>query len=178
MRLSPLPAEEWDDNTRAAFRGLLPRDRRNPEGAGTAMSTLARHPDLAAAYMPLGVHLNFRSTLSDRVRELIILRVAHRRRSDYIWSHHQRSATAVGLSDTEIEAIRGGCLPDLFDQAVLDAVDELDDSAGLTDHTWAALSNYLDEQQRMDLVFTAGGYTLLAVAYNTFGIEPEVEAPR
>ncbi|MQY26023.1 carboxymuconolactone decarboxylase family protein [Nocardia aurantia] len=173
MRLPPLPAEEWDDRTREAFRSLLPRDRRNPEGAGTAMATLARHPDLAAAYLGLGVHLGFRSTLSPRMRELVILRVAHRRRSTYVWAHHAHSAAAAGLTDPEIEAIRAGHLPDPREQALITAVDELDGNSDLTDHTWATLGEFLDEQQRMDLIFTIGCFMMLTVAYNTFGVEPE-----
>ena len=46
MRLVPLPAEQWDDEVPLALTGMLPRNRHNPEGAGTALSTLVRHPDL------------------------------------------------------------------------------------------------------------------------------------
>lgn len=56
---------------------------------------------------------------------------------------------------------------------MLDAVDELDEESRISDATWAALCEHFDERQRMDLVFTIGGYGLMAMAYNTFGIEPE-----
>src|SRR5206468_286774 len=79
MRLPPLPEDRWDDRTRDALRPLLPRQRRNPEGAGPAMSTLVRHPDLTEAFLGFSVYLLFRSSLPPRVRELAILRVAHRR---------------------------------------------------------------------------------------------------
>ena len=42
MRLPPLPEDQWDERTRAALAALLPPDRRNPQGAGNAMATLAR----------------------------------------------------------------------------------------------------------------------------------------
>ena len=32
VRLTPLPADQWDDEVRGAFKGMLPRDRQNPEG--------------------------------------------------------------------------------------------------------------------------------------------------
>nr|MDT0526248.1 carboxymuconolactone decarboxylase family protein [Streptomyces sp. DSM 41633] len=60
-----------------------------------------------------------------------------------------------------------------LDQLVLDSVDELDGQSEISDGTWTALSEHLDERQRMDLVFTIGGYGLMAMAYNTFGIAPE-----
>jgi hypothetical protein len=48
----------------------------------------------------------------------------------------------------------------------------------VSDQTWAVLSKRLDEQQRMDLIFTIGGYTALAMALNTFGVEVEVDRKR
>jgi 4-carboxymuconolactone decarboxylase len=64
---------------------------------------------------------------------------------------------------------------DPLDQAVLTAVDELEVDSNVSDATWAALSEHLDERQRMDLVFTIGSYGLLAMAFNTFGVVPEQE---
>ena len=46
MRLPPLPGDQWDERERAALAGLLPEHRRNPRGAGNALATLVRHPDL------------------------------------------------------------------------------------------------------------------------------------
>ncbi|MGH3968862.1 MAG: carboxymuconolactone decarboxylase family protein, partial [Mycobacterium sp.] len=79
MRLSPLPADQWDDAARRAMAGLVPEERRNPRGAGNLMATLARHPDLARAFLRFGGYLLTSSTLPPRVREQLILRVAHRR---------------------------------------------------------------------------------------------------
>ena len=58
---------------------------------------------------------------------------------------------------------------------MLRAVDELGDTCNLSDRTWARLGEHLDERQLMDLVFTIGAYSLLAMALNTFGVEPEQE---
>ncbi|WP_063063074.1 carboxymuconolactone decarboxylase family protein [Nocardia violaceofusca] len=175
MRLPPLPADQWDDRTRGALAALLPRARRNPDGAGPAMSALARHPDLAEAYLGFGVYLLFRSTLPPRVREIAILRIAHRRQCAYEWAHHVAMADSTGLSDADVDGIRDGRLTGEFDRLLLAAVDELDEKSQLSDTTWAALSDYLDERQRMDLVFTVGGYAMVAMAFNTFGIQPDHE---
>ncbi|MEU8895982.1 carboxymuconolactone decarboxylase family protein [Nocardia sp. NPDC048505] len=175
MRLPPLPAERWDDRTRAAFRTLLPAPRRNPEGAGPAMSVLAHHPELTEAFLGFSVYLLFRSTLPPRVRELAILRVAHRTGCAYEWQHHAGFAATAGLSEADIAAVREGTAADAFDRVVLTAVDELLARTTLSDRTWAALGEQLADPQRMDLVFTVGGYSLLAMAFNTFGITPEHE---
>ncbi|MGV9800366.1 carboxymuconolactone decarboxylase family protein [Mycobacterium sp. NPDC003449] len=173
MRLAPLPAAEWDEEVRRALSVMLPEERLNPDGAGTALSTLARHPQLTKAFLRFSNHLLFRSTLDPRARELAILRIAHRRGCAYEWAHHVIMGKAEGLTDDDIAGIERGEAADPVDQAVLDAVDELDGQSLIADPTWAALSETFDERQRMDLVFTVGGYGLMAMAYNTFGIEPE-----
>src|SRR5690349_3569411 len=157
VRLGPLPEEQWDDRTRAALAALLPPERRNPRGAGNALATLARHPDLAAAFLPFNTRLLMRSTLPPRLRELAILRVARRSSCAYEWAHHARIAAKAGLSEPEIEAAGDGKVighqsgPDRgrldrsrLDRAVLAAVDELAEDSNLSDRTWSTLAGHLD----------------------------------
>ena len=175
MRLTPLPADQWDDDVRGAFKGMLPRERQTPEGAGTALSTLVRHPDLTKAFLGFNVYLLFRSSLPPRLREVAILRIAHRRHCAYEWEHHVELAEAEGLTDADIDGIRRGAATDEVDDLVLRAVDELDEKSNLSDGTWKALGEKLNDRQRMDLVFTAGAYAMLAMAFNTFGVQLEQE---
>jgi hypothetical protein len=77
------------------------------------------------------------------------------------------------LTPDEIDGIRTGGLGDGLDGLVLCAVDELERDSSVSDETWAGLRAHLDDRQRMDLVFTIGGYDLLAMAVNTFGVQPE-----
>jgi 4-carboxymuconolactone decarboxylase len=173
VRLSPLPADQWDDAARRAVASLLPEERQNPRDAGNLLATLARHPDLCRAFLRFNGYLLMSSTLPARVRELIILRVAHRRSCAYEWIHHVKLGKKAGLSDADIAAVQAGDPVDEFDRALLNAVDELDEKSNLSDRTWATLSDRLDDRQRMDLIFTVGGYTALAMGLNTFGVEVE-----
>ena len=140
MRLSPLPADQWNDDARHAVAGLLPEDRRNPHDAGNLLGTLVRHPELTRAFLRFSGYLLSNSTLPPRVREQVILRVAHRRGCVYEWSHHVALGKKAGLSDAEIAAIKSGDQIDEFDRGVLSAVDELDEKSNLSDHTWTTLS--------------------------------------
>lgn len=169
MRLQPLPAEQWDEATRQALSAMRGADTNN------ALSTFAHHPALAKAFLRFNVHLLMSSTLPPRIRELAILRVAHRRDCAYEWSHHVSMAKDEGITDDQIAAVCRGEAADKFDQSVLNGVDELDDKSQLSDETWAALGERLDDRQRMDFVFTVGCYTLLAMAFNSFGVELENE---
>ncbi|ASW89126.1 carboxymuconolactone decarboxylase family protein [Mycobacterium marseillense] len=171
MRLQPLPAEQWDEATQQALSAMRGADTNN------ALSTLAHHPKLAKAFLRFNVHLLTSSTLPPRIRELAILRVAHRRQCAYEWSHHFRMAKEEGITEDQIAAVQRGEARDEFDQAVITGVDELDEKSELSDHTWAALGERLTDQQRMDFVFTVGCYALLAMAFNTFGIQPEHATP-
>jgi 4-carboxymuconolactone decarboxylase len=173
MRLSPLPEDQWDERVRAALATLLPEKRLNPRGAGNALATLVRHPDLTEAFLAFSGHLLVRSTLPPRVRELVILRIARRRDCGYEWAHHVRMATKVGLTEAEIDAAGRGEATGELESTVLTAADELDDTSTLSDKTWSLLGEHLDEHQRMDLVLTIGAYCMVAMAFNAFGVEPE-----
>ncbi len=175
MRVPPLPADEWDDAVDHALSGMMPPERRNPEAAGNLLATLVRHPKLARAFLRFNGHLLYSSTLPPRLRELAVLRVAHLTNSEYEWRHHVRMGRDVGLTDEAIDGIQRGEATDELDSAILRAVDELQAKSVISDETWTALSEHLDERQRMDLVFTIGCYGALAMAINTFGVEPDQE---
>ena len=173
LRVAPLAADQWNDDTRRALSPLLPAERANPRDAGNVLATLVRHPALTRAYLTFNAHLLNDSTLSNRVREVALLRVAHRRGCDYLWAHHLPIAQRAGLTASDIEAIKGGAGAAEEDRLVVRAVDELDEESSISDATWTALTRRFDDRQRMDLVFTIGGYGLLAQAVNTFGVEQE-----
>lgn len=173
MRLTPLPAEQWNDDVVRALSVMMPPERAQPDTVGNMLATFARHPRLTKAYLTFNMHLLMTTTLPKRITETVVLRTAVCRGSDYLWDHHVPLATRAGISDDELGGIRSGVLPQELDAAVLAAVDELHSGAVVTDETWRRLSEHLDEQQLMDLVFTAGGYGTLAMAIETFGIEDE-----
>ncbi|MGE2835218.1 carboxymuconolactone decarboxylase family protein [Mycobacterium sp. SMC-4] len=173
MRLTPLPADQWNDDVVDALSVMMPRERAQPDLVGNMLGTFARHPRLTKAYLTFNVHLLMTTTLSKRVTETIVLRTAVVRKSDYLWDHHVPLARRAGLTDEDLDAVRSGEVPDRLDSAVVAAVDELHARSVISDPVWGELAVHLDERQLMDLVFTAGGYATLAMAIETFGIEDE-----
>jgi AhpD family alkylhydroperoxidase len=165
-RIPPLPYDQWDTEALSAISGgrkLRPNN---------VLGLLAQHPALARAFLTFNVHLLTASALPARTRELAILRIAWRRRCRYEWAQHVLIARRAGVTDEEIAGIRAG-------EATLisRAVDELDDDSCLSDETYRELAAELDDRQLMDLVFTIGTYGLLAMAFNTFGVELEPGLP-
>jgi alkylhydroperoxidase family enzyme len=176
VRLPPLPADQWDDEVDQALAVMLPKERRTPEKSSNILATFVNHPALIKEFLRFNVHLLFRSTLPARLRELAILRVAHRTESEYEWVQHVRMGKNEGLTDDDIGAVQRGEAADEFDRTVLAGVDELMDSYELSDATWAALGEQLDDRQRMDFVFTVGCYITVAMALKTFGVELDSES--
>lgn len=198
--IAPLPIAEWDKDVFEAFEPMRPpadsiyaqrKDDRKKGGARTAgaFGPLARHPALTKAWHHFNRHVLYCSTLSERVRELVVLRVAFLRRSEYEWAQHVPVALSVGISPEEIERIGRGGHPEPMgpmgsadvvgwtehDAAVLRAVDELHHDGVISAPTWRQLATQLDDRQLIDLVFTVGAYDTLALAFNCFGLEPDPE---
>lgn len=182
-RIPPRPAADWDAEVFDALSVLRPpgtarptpeqRDRARERPVSNLVGILSWHPGLTKAFLVFNNHL-FRSTLSDRVREMVTVRVAWLRRGEYEWAQHVQMARAAGMSETEIDAISEG--PDSgvwgpLDAALLRSVDEIVADRYVSDETWTLLAEHLDRKQLMDLVFTVGAYDMLAMACNTFGLE-------
>ena len=179
-RIPPRPSADWDAevlDALAALRppgsGRRPAEPRRERPASNILGIFSWHPALAKAFFAFNNHL-FHSTLSARDREMATVRVVWLRRGEYEWAQHVRMAKTAGLSDEEVDAISAG--PDSpawgpRDAALLRSVDEIVADRYVSDHTWKRLAGYLDREQLMDLVFTIGAYDLLAMAFNTFGLE-------
>jgi alkylhydroperoxidase family enzyme len=179
-RMEPLPVTRWPPEMRDALAVMPPPDAKfvltseGRPGGFNVLGALAHHPRLAKAFVTLQAHLLHTTSLTERQRELVILRVAALRRSDYEWAQHLFMARDAGLSDIEISWIVWG--PDAptwstEEAGLLRAVDELVREGVITDSTWACLSMHLDSQQILDVIFTAGSYAMLASMLGSLDID-------
>ena len=169
-RIAPLPPGEWNDEQRE----LLTRG--HPSRVLNVFATLARHQDLYRRWMPFANHVLFKSSLPPRERELAILRVGWLCRSGYEFHQHTRIGKQAGLSDEEIERLKGS--PDATgwteaESALLRAVDDLHGDQFISDETWQRLGKHYSTNQVIDLVFAVGQYTLVSMALNSFGVQIE-----
>jgi 4-carboxymuconolactone decarboxylase len=141
--------------------------------------TLLRHPGLFRQWTPFAGKL-LAGKLPARDRELLILRTGWLCQAAYEWGHHVWLGREAGLSDAEIERVKGG--PDLpgwssHDAALLRAADELHDRAGITDETWATLAATYDERQLVEMPMLVGHYQMVSYVINTLGIRGEAGVP-
>lgn len=184
VRLPPLPREQWGDSVRAAleagFPEVVPRffsngpdHKRLPNSLGTMLY----HPALAEGWLAFSKVLLREPVLGTRQREIVVLRLSWRARSNYEWIQHTRMAVKLGLTKEEVIALARDDV-DLttwapLEQAMIRATDELLDEHRIADGTWADLAEHLDEAQLVELVFTVGNYACLAWFFNSAGMEPD-----
>jgi alkylhydroperoxidase family enzyme len=185
-RLPPRPRADWDDDVRAAFRAAFAPEvaemfLTDDPGAAeppNVLSTLMHHPAIAGPVLRYNFVLLSRPALGERLRELVVLRVAYRTRAVYEWVQHVRLATAAGITPEEIDAIGrdepGGDWTPL-EADVLAATDQLLVHQRIDDATWNRLAAGLDRAQLVELVFVAGTYACLAMAFNSFGLRVDPE---
>lgn len=182
-RIDPLSVRDWPPEMRGALEALRPPNPRHPypvldenrPRALNALGTLARHPALARAFHSFNGHILYATTLSQRQRELLVLRVATLREAEYERRQHEVVGKLdAGLTDEEIAWVAEG--PDApgwseLDRALIQSVDELIGDGVVAAGTWAELSAELSTEQLMDVIFTVGAYETLAFAFRSFGIE-------
>ena len=144
------------------------------------MRTMAQHPDLMRRWMVFANHILGKSTLPVRERELLILRIGYLCQSGYEWGQHVLIARQASMTDDDIRACQtGSATPGLsdLDRLLFQATEELHEDAHVSDATWAGLSQHLNTQQLMDVVFTVGQYNLVSMALNSFGVQPDQGLP-
>lgn len=180
VRVPVIPQSEWTEEILAAMSVLPPIMQPQPGQVINALGVLANHPALAEAHLRFSLYFRFDSTLPGRARELLILRTAWLRGALYELSRHARNATREGITPEEIARVADGSEAsgwDAGDRLLLRAAEELCADHRVGDGTWAALGETRSLPEMMDIVFLVGAYDMLAMAFNTFGTEPEDDIP-
>jgi 4-carboxymuconolactone decarboxylase len=167
QRIPPLAPEEFTpevrqitDNLQRAV-GLVPNGK-VPEFVATQL----RHPKLHHAHTELALTL-MNGTISERDRELAVLRVGWLCQAPFEWNAHVTvGKRKAGLTTEDIERVTigsgaAGWSDD--DRAILKAVEEMIDDAMISEDTWTALAKRLSYEQLLELPILVGQY--LGVAY-------------
>jgi 4-carboxymuconolactone decarboxylase len=141
---------------------------------------MAMHtPDeLWAAQRSLGRACVLHTTITDRERELLILRVAYLSNSPYELHHHLSLAKTAGLTGAEIDAMRSGdyaCLA-AKDRALAQFVSEVVLDVSPSDKTLAAMREAFGDVQLFEVLAIVAHYMSIARQAAVSGIELDSEA--
>lgn len=169
-RIKPVDLDKIDDDQREALSPFLAR-------GGEVLNifrTLAHAPKALSAFLGWASYiLSKRNALSERDRELVILRTGFNCKSGYEWTQHVPIGIAAGLTADECERIKAGPDADGWaerDRAMLRATDDLTSDFFVSEASWAAL-DFLTDSQKMHLVMSVGQYTQVSMMLNSFGIQ-------
>jgi alkylhydroperoxidase family enzyme len=147
--------------------------------------TLVTHPALTDAMRPLGSYaLGRELTISLRQREIVIDRTCARCGCEYEWGVHIAFfAARAHLDRAQVISLTHGqptdpCWVDPADRLLIEAVDQLHDTADINDELWAALSRAYDARQLLDLLMLAGWYHAISFIARSARVAGESGAPR
>lgn len=143
--------------------------------------TLARNPRILRKIR----HANLldRGSLERRDRELVILRTTARCGSEYEWGVHVAVfARRFGLGEAEIAGTlhADGCDPRWSDKdrSAIRLVDELHETASLSDALWNELREHWSDDQIIELIVLTGFYHTIGFVTNSLRIALEPAAER
>jgi 4-carboxymuconolactone decarboxylase len=188
-RLKPVLPDDWKDavlDAVSAFPNgrdfVLSKWPKEIVGGANGLGTMLNHPALAKAFLIFNYHVSSASTISARVREILILRIGWLRQAEYEFLQHMIIGRRAGLTDADIECITRG--PDAsgwkdpVDADLVRAVDELHTQACIQKATWDRLGAVFNPQQIMDMIFAVGCYDVLAMVFKSYCVEIEAGVAR
>ncbi len=154
-----------------AFCKLAARRTRIPQAH--LFTTLGVHKPLLWTWLPFAGYLLYIGKLSRKDAELVILRVAHLRNSEYELQQHRRLARSRGI-DPELQAkiFEGPDAEGLTQRqrVLITATDEFVITRSMSPETWAALSGLYSRKQLIEFCTLAGQYDALAATIATLKI--------
>ncbi len=125
---------------------------------------LLNSPPVAEGWLAFLTAIRQKCKLSGRIRELVIMRVAVLNGADYEFVAHTPFALAEGISDAQIEALKGDRL-DAFDdveRSVIAYCDSMTRDIHVPQSTFDAVRPHFDERGLVELTATIAAYNLVS----------------
>jgi 4-carboxymuconolactone decarboxylase len=165
-RMPPIPADKYTEAQKKAaeeFAGGRGYEVRGP------FVPLIRSPEVMLRAKAMGDHLRFKSVLTPRLSEMIVLITAREWTQQYEWVAHHDIAMKAGLRKDIADAIADGRRPVGMaddEEAAYDISTEIQRTKRVSDPTWNKAIAKFGEQGVIDLLGINGYYTFLAMAMN------------
>jgi 4-carboxymuconolactone decarboxylase len=121
------------------------------------------NPEMHRGFASLSGRVHSASHLPARTRELVVLRVANLLGAEYERQQHERAARHVGVSESELAALRSGDI-DAFDGAERAALQWAGavERCAVDEAVWEEARRHFSEVELSDLTLLAGFYGLAA----------------
>jgi alkylhydroperoxidase family enzyme len=170
-RIAPLPESQWTDEHKQRIAKFFPIGT-----PGNSFKTLLNVPELVDRTMTFHNYITEDSSLSPRIRELLILRTAWLLGSDVIWRERVPFARKAGLTSEDMRRIAVGPAAtelDPFEANLLRMADQLFRNSFLNDAVFNIIAARYDTCNLMDVGMTVANFVSLALLYNNLGVQPD-----
>lgn len=137
---------------------------------------LLHSPPIASGWLALFTAIRQQSTLSGRLRELVILRIAALNGAEYEFKAHVPFALKEGLGQSQLDALKAGRAPEGLteaDEAALAYADAMTRTVRVPDPVFAAARRHLGERELVELTATIAGYNLVSRVLEALQIDHE-----
>jgi alkylhydroperoxidase family enzyme len=143
---------------------------------------LLHSPALAQTWFDHNAAVRGKTTLSGRLREIVIIRVAHLNGVDYVLAQHVPAlAMAEGLTLAECEALADWRATALFDpreRAALAYAEAMTLSTAVPDDVFAGVRRHFDDREIVELSVLIGTYIMHNRVMKALAIDLEPESNR
>jgi len=166
-RMPPIPSDKLTAAQQKAIEEF--KAARSADVSGPFIPLL-RSPEVMTRARAMGDYLRFKSALTPRLSEFVILLTARGWTQQYEWNAHAPLAAQGGLAADTIQAIADGRRPTKMaedEEALYALVDEIDRNRAVSDATYARAIAAVGEQGLIDAIAIHGQYTMLAMVLNT-----------
>jgi len=178
-RIAPLEPP-FEPTTAEQLRSMMP-----PGVPPIALfRTFVKNAPMTTAMQPWGRHQLGRSlAVGLREREIVIDRTCARCGCEYEWGVHVAFfAARAGLDDTQVASLThgtpgDGCWVEQRDRLLIRMVDELHDTADVSDPLWRDLRAHYEEAQLLDLLLLCGWYHAISFTARAARVPLEAGAP-
>ena len=138
---------------------------------------LLHAPGLASAWLDFNNAVRFQTSLGDRARELVIMRVAALNGADYVFDvHRSRYAEPAGVTRAQVEALRDWRKSGLFgpeESALLAYVDAMTRDVAVPDAVFKGLQAHFSVRAVVELTVLVAAYNMHTRVLKALDIDPE-----
>jgi AhpD family alkylhydroperoxidase len=138
---------------------------------------LLHTPALASAWFDFNNAVRFQASLDDRLRELVIMRVAALTGCDYVWKVHETQyAAPAGVTPREVEALRDWRTSGVYgerESALLAYVDAMTQDVTVADAVFKPVREHYSEREVVEITVLVAAYNMHTRVLKALDIQPD-----
>lgn len=125
---------------------------------------LLNSPSIAEGWLAFLTAVRQKASLSGRIRELLIMRVAVLNRADYEFAQHLPFALRDGFTEQQMEDLKDDKFDSFSDKekAAIAYCDEMTRNIRVQESTFQALKSHFNTQELVEITATVGAYNLVS----------------